>query len=312
MGRTHAERLRADGRGIVAAVYDSDRLAAEQLEQAVAPGAAVFNDLHALLTSGLAQAAIICTPTTSHFEQAVACLERGLDVLCEKPLAATRAEIVEMIERARGPGPKLMVAYQRRFWSVYRTLRRDLRSRKWGGVRAVLSHNAENWLQVYRGTWRDDPAANFGGFIGDAGSHKIDAVFYTTGLAPVDVFARCDTCGSRVEVTASVSAVLSGNVPLTMDFIGNAQHFGEHLHIHCAEADLIVQGETLWIARDQRVERYDSLEPETNPVAGFLDLLCDGGENPAPADCALPVFDFTQALLLSSKTGRSHPIAPTC
>ncbi len=305
MGRTHAERLAKDGRGEVVALFDTARSAAEQLQNEVAPKARVFDTFEELMAAKRADAVIICTPTLEHFAQATACLEQGLDVLCEKPLAATRAEIVSLIEECRRRSARLTVAYQRRFWSAYRTLRREILSGAWGQVHAVMSHNAENWQQVYGGTWRDDPHANWGGFIGDAGSHKIDVLFYVTGRAPMEVFARCDNRGSRVEVAAGVSATCDNGALLTMDFIGNAQHFGEHLHIHCDKADFIVQGYTLWIVRDQGMERFEPLAPETDPVAGFLDYLCDGGENPAPPDCALPVFDFTQAILASNRTGRA-------
>lgn len=54
------------------------------------------------------------------------------------------------------------------------------------------------------------------------GSHKIDAVFYVTGLAPVDVWARSQNQGSNVQINTSVSGRLRGEVLLCMDFIGNA------------------------------------------------------------------------------------------
>ena len=138
-----------------------------------------------------------------HFEQASAFLERGVPVLCEKPLARRRAEILELVAVVERTGVLLSVAYQRRRWATYRALCILVASGEFGAVRAVMSHNIENWQQTIGGTWRDDPEANPGGFIGDAGSHKIDAVFFVTGLKPREIFARCDRCGSRVEITVN-------------------------------------------------------------------------------------------------------------
>lgn len=302
MGRTHAERVRTDGRGRIAALYDADRSAAVRLQQETAPDAVVFDHLDALLRSEGLSAAVVCTPTTSHFEQVLACRRRGLHVLCEKPLAESGERIDALIDEVHRGGPHAMLAYQRRFWSTYRMLRREVQSGRWGAVRAVTSHNVEHWQPTITGTWRDDPEINIGGFVGDAGSHKIDAVFYVTGLQPTEVFARSWTCGSRVEVVTSVSAVLEGDVPLCMDFIGHAQYLGEDLHIHCAEADLMIRDRRAWIARDNAVGPLEPVEPDSNPVSGFFDLL-GGSPNIAPFECGRPVFDFTEAVLASGRSG---------
>ncbi len=308
MGRLHTERLQADGRGRVVTLFDRDRAAAERLRNELAPGAAVCDSLSALLASADLDAAVICTPTTSHYDQVRACRERGLHVLCEKPLAESRERILALIDDANRAGPHCALAYQRRHWSAFRTLRREVQSGRWGRVRAVTSHNVEHWQPIIAGTWRDDPAINVGGFVGDAGSHKLDAVIYVTGLAPREVFARSWNCGSRVEIVSSVSAILEGDVPLCMDFIGHAQYLGEDLHVHCAEADLMVRDRRVWIGRNNRVEPLEPVEPDSNPVAGFLDLLDGRVANVAPFACALPVFDLTCAILDSSRTGRTVAI----
>ena len=227
-------------------------------------------------------------------------------VLCEKPLADIRDRIVELIEKAARGAPTLAVAYQRRYSSIYRTLRRELQAGRWGPIRAVTAQLVEDWQSTIGGTWRDDPVHNLGGFVGDAGSHKIDVVFYVTGRKPVEVFARCDRCGSQVEIVTTVCGRLEGDVSLGMNFLGHAHHLGEDFHITCDKADLLVRDERLWIARDNRVEPFPEaeMEPDSSPVSGFIDLLDEKQPNPAPPDCALPVFDFTQAILESSRTNR--------
>jgi predicted dehydrogenase len=305
MGRLHCERILADGRSQVAALFDIDPAAATALGQAMAPDAAILARFDDLVAQPGIEAAIVCTPTQLHFEQASAFLEQGIPVLCEKPLARRRLEIMQLIEASHHPGRLLSVAYQRRRWATYRMLRQLVRSGEFGAVRSVMSHNIENWQQTIGGTWRDDPDSNPGGFIGDAGSHKIDAVFFVTGLRPTDVFARCDKCGSQVEITASISALLEGGVPLTMDFVGHAQHFSEILAVHCERADLTLREGEIWIGRDGRAERLPIAEADCNPVAAFLEALLNKGENFAPPECALPVFDFTQAIFESARSGRS-------
>ena len=327
IGRLHAERIRADGRGRIVAVTDPHRESAERLRRELAPEAAAFETLPDLLCQSAIDAAVICSPTSLHFEQAMKLLDRRVPTLCEKPLAETRERIVALIERAMGVAgvermrapsaarwgltafdpshPVLLsLAYQRRYWSTFRTLRREVQSGRWGCVRSVTTHSSERWQQTIAGTWRDDPAFNPGGFIGDAGSHKIDMVFFVTGLAPVEVFAHSDQRGSRVPIVTTLSGRLTNDVALSMNFVGDAQHWREDFCVHCEQADLSIHEGVLWIAHDNRIEPLTDLEPESNPNTAFLDCLLDGATNHAPPGCALAVWDFTQAILTSARTGQ--------
>jgi predicted dehydrogenase len=299
MGRWHAERLRASGRAEIVTLFDSHAPSAAALRDALAPTATVAASVEDLVQTPGLDAVIVCTPTDLHLAHAMAALGAELHVLCEKPLADTREGLEALIRAAEQSDRKSTLAYQRRFWGTYRTLRREAQSGKYGPILAVTSHNTERWEQRIAGTWRDDPRANPGGFLGDAGSHKLDALFYVTGLAPVEVFARSRKSGSRVEIITSVSALLTGDVPLTMDFVGHANHQAEDLTIHCAEADLMIRDWRVWIARNNVVEPLEPLEPHTDPTTGFLDYLDGRTENLAPFTAARPVFDMTTMILRS-------------
>ena len=309
MGRHHGQLLNADGRGEIVALLDFDRATAESLREQCCPAARVCDDLDELVSHDDVDAAIICTPTAEHHRQAAACLERGWHLLCEKPLAANRGEILDLIRRAdegQRSGRVFSLGYQRRHTSLYRTIRREVRSGRWGAVRAIVSHNVENWQPTIAGTWRDDPRQNPGGFVTDAGSHKLDSLFYITGLEPREAFARCQTWGSQVEIVSSVSALLSGGVTATIDFIGHAQYLGEDLAIHCERADLMLRHGEFWIACEGRMDRQPIDEPESTPVASFLDSILLGAAELSPPSAALPVFDLTQAILESGR--RQQPV----
>ena len=306
MGRHHTQKLIADGRGQVVALMDAHQETAKSLQTEFCPDAQMASSLPELLQIEAIDAAIICTPTAEHYRQSVACLDRGWHLLCEKPLASTRDEILELVQRAeqaRSKGQVFSLGYQRRHTSLYRTLRREIQLGRWGAVRAIVSHNVENWQQTIGGTWRDDPKQNPGGFLTDAGSHKLDSLFYVTGLRPLEAFARSQTCGSHVEIVTSVSALFSGDVVASIDFVGHAQYLGEDLHLHCERADLMIRHSELWIAREGKMERLTADEPESTPVEGFLDSILDGAVDLSPPEAALPVYDLTQAIL---ESGRQH------
>ncbi|MBI3465437.1 MAG: Gfo/Idh/MocA family oxidoreductase [Planctomycetes bacterium] len=354
IARLHAQRLLADPRARIVDLCDLDLAATRQLRDELTLDARVFSDLPGMLGSCVLDAVVICTPTLLHFDQVLTCRQRGLHVLCEKPLADTRERIVQLIELSRACGPVLSVSYQRRYDAIYRTMRREVQSGRWGPVQSVTTHSAERWQQTIAGTWRDDPQVNPGGFLGDAGSHKIDMLFFVTGLAPVEVFAHSQRRGSRVEIVTTVSGLLTrvshqpGTAPtqpphkpdapakeiaarpslarqacvvgekcgltdgvaLSMNFIGNAQHWREDFHVHCADADLVIREGAMWIARNNLFEKFEDLEPASSPDIAFLDVITKGAPNEAPPDCALPVFDFTQAVLESARTRKIVQLNP--
>ncbi len=315
MGRLHLERLRRDGRGIAVALFDAEASAVETLRRELASDAAGFTQIDDLLNNTMADAAIICTPTSLHFEQVRACRSRGWSVLCEKPLADQREDVLALIADNQSGGPIISIAYQRRTWPIYLEFRDAVQSGQFGRVCSVTVINTERWQQSIGGTWRDDPQINRGGFLGDAGSHKVDMAFFVTGLKPVDVFARHERCGSRVEIVSSISARLDGDVPLTMHFAGNANTYREDMHVHCEHADLLLRDWQLWLGRDNSLEplpvsnpawqsargRSPLTNPDLddlgNPVRAILDQLLLSAPAVAPPECALPVFDFTQAAL---------------
>lgn len=307
MGRVHGRLLSQDNRAVILAVCDRDLAAAERLRAELAPQAAVCQQFEDLLPRGDIDAVVICTPTREHYAQVRACLERGWHVLCEKPLAATAEEIQHLItlgQVARTRGLQFSVGYQRRYWGTYRTLRREIQSGRWGPVRAVSLHAVEAWQPTIPGTWRDDPQQNPGGFVGDAGSHKLDILFYLTGLSPREVFARSWRRGSHVEIVLSATVVMGEDVPVTIELVGDGHHLGETWALHCAEADLLLQQNQLWVGRHERLEPQPVQEPHTEPIFGFVESILSRAENLAPPECAWPVFQLTQALLESSRTGR--------
>ena len=77
---------------------------------AAAAGIAAYADLERMLDRVRLEAVTVCAPPVDHAALTIACLERGLHVLCEKPLAVTTGEAWEMCETARRNGLQLAVA----------------------------------------------------------------------------------------------------------------------------------------------------------------------------------------------------------
>ncbi|MDQ1579751.1 MAG: hypothetical protein QOD05_526 [Microbacteriaceae bacterium] len=128
----------------------------------------------------------ICSPGSSHAEIAIAALNAGKHVLCEKPLANTVAEaelMAEAAEVAARSGVYAMVGFSyRRVPAI--TFARDLVAQgRVGDIRQVRAQYLQDWLVDAQGpmTWRLDKEQAGSGSLGDIGAHAIDAVQFITG-----------------------------------------------------------------------------------------------------------------------------------
>lgn len=305
VGRLHAQRLADDARVELAVCCDPDRPTAERLRDEYAPRAAVECDAARALTEHDLRAIVICSPTLAHYEQCRLAFDRGLDVLCEKPLCGRREEIVDLLDRSTRLGRLLVVSYQRRYKSPYVTARRELTERAdwYGPLKQVHIFVCERWQQTIHGTWRDDPQVG-AGYFGDAGSHQIDVVNFIAGQRPTAVLAVSDRRGSRVQIVTQAFAKLSGGAGLDAHFVGDAHHWREDIHFHCRDGDLLLRSEKLFRAKQNQIEEIVDLQPNGSPDRAFVDAILEGQPTSSPAEIALPMHDWTAAVLRSIHDGR--------
>src|SRR3954447_8609666 len=121
IGRHRMRALAESGAAEVAAIADPTP---ESLEDAArdAPGARVAGDLDELLDAGL-DGIVIATPSALHADQAVAALEAGLAVFCQKPLGRTAAETTRVVRAARTADRLLGVDLSYRFTEAAQAVR---------------------------------------------------------------------------------------------------------------------------------------------------------------------------------------------
>ena len=118
MGRYHAQKLAARSDCTLVAVADPDRARAEAV--AAAHGCAAFPDVTRIF--GMADAAVVSVPTERHREIAGACLEAGLHVLVEKPIAVDMREADELVSLAKRKKCVLRVGHVERGNAAFRAL----------------------------------------------------------------------------------------------------------------------------------------------------------------------------------------------
>ena len=140
----------------------------------------------------------IVTPGDTHAEIAIAALEAGKHVLCEKPLANTVAEAEAMADaaaRAAEKGIRSMVGFTYRRVPAA-TFARDLvAAGRIGDVRQVRASYRQDWLMDAEAplTWRMQKDRAGSGALGDIGAHAVDLAEYITGLRLESVSGVIDT-----------------------------------------------------------------------------------------------------------------------
>jgi predicted dehydrogenase len=110
MGRAHARAALRAGAKVVA-VSDADLVVAKKVALALGTGA-LYGSLDEVIRPDRIDAVHVCTPAGRHLESAHLALDRGLHVLCEKPVAETVDETQELFERAARNGVILCPSQQ--------------------------------------------------------------------------------------------------------------------------------------------------------------------------------------------------------
>ena len=140
----------------------------------------------------------ICTPGDTHAEMAIAALEAGKHVLCEKPLANSVEEAERMTaaaDSAAARGVFAMCGFSYRRTPALALAKRYVDEGRLGEIRHVRAQYLQDWLSDADAplTWRLDKAKSGSGSLGDIGAHSIDAAQWITGQSIVGVSALLET-----------------------------------------------------------------------------------------------------------------------
>jgi predicted dehydrogenase len=211
MGAVHARAIRRSGGVVVGAVGStpgSSRRATEELG-AERPVETVGE----LLASDL-DVVHICTPNATHAPLVRAAIAAGKHVICEKPLAVSRAEAEELAGLAAESGVTATVPFVYRFYPTVREARNRVADGTSGPVRLLHGSYLQDWLAAETDdNWRVDAAA--GGpsrAFADIGVHWCDLAEFVSGHRIVAVAAQTMTAvpsrGGRPVATEDAAVVL--------------------------------------------------------------------------------------------------------
>lgn len=173
----------------------------------VLPNARLYDSLESLLAAekGL-DFVVLCTPPHVHAKQTIMALEKGLHVLCEKPLALDTDEL-ESIERASASGSR--VAYCAHNWAfspIWSKIQELLATGALGEVRHAELHvlRSQPAASAVPGDWRKDPKLAGGGILVDHGWHNMYLARRVVSGEPSQIQSALHRSASGVDDEATV------------------------------------------------------------------------------------------------------------
>ena len=288
MGRGHARSIERAGLGKIVAAVDPNEDARSRVVSA--HGAKGYDSVEAMLDTEKIDAAVVATTNPYHARVTVPCLEAGVSVLCEKPMATTFADCVRMTEAQGAPLPFLQIGFELRTCAPFRIINEIIASGEIGEVRHV--HFLQTPGAKHRGSWhvQRDVA---GGLFLEKLCHQVDTFRMLLGSDPEEVVAiAADNVMPHYEVPDNMYATFKfphGKAAHISFIVGRAAEPAEHTaeeymdKAHWLEYIIIGTGGSismpLWKMelvvthqRDGRIEFGRRIELEgTNPEAPYHD-----------------------------------------
>lgn len=201
IGRRHIEAIARSADAVLAAIVDP---AAAARDHAAQLGVPHFADLTGCLAAGGVDGVILATPNQLHIQGAEACIDAGLPVLIEKPIATDVESARAMVERAEAKGVAVATGHHRRHNPLIAAAKKAIVD---GGIGRVVSAHCMFWLSkpddYFAPEWRRAAGAGpvFVNLI-----HDLDLMRHLVGdLRAVQAFRSSAVRGNPVEESCAVA-----------------------------------------------------------------------------------------------------------
>ncbi len=254
--------------------------------------------------AALCDGAIVCAPPSSHHGLCSHLLERGIPVLCEKPLDLSVAAAEQLFALAAAKGTTLMMASKFRYVDDVQQAKALIASGALG--RVIGYHNAFSGRVDMAGRWNADPAISGGGVLMDNGTHSVDIARFLLGpieaiqaerhtrAQAIDVEDACSLLFRSGEVVGQISLTWSAQLATTtfIDIYGSDGTvligWGESKHKLGSDEDWTVFG-----------RGYDKNAAFQNQLQNFIDAAAGRAEPLVSAADAIASVAAVQAAYAS-------------
>lgn len=289
--------------GVLTALCDNDEAKLEKARENYASmQVSFFNDYKEMLDSGLIDVVLVEVPHYQHPEIVTECLQRGINVICDKPAGVYTKQVREMNEIAKKSAAKFGMMFNQRTNCVYRKMREMIAGGELGELQRV-NWVITDWFRTQNyydsGSWRATWKGEGGGVLINQCPHQIDLVQWIVGEMPVSVRGFCKYGRWHdIEVEDEVTAFFEYKNGATGTFItttGEAPGTNR-LEISGTKGKLVCEAEKLYFYRnEQDSQAFSKTEPNgfAKPKMEKIEVETDG-RNPQHVGI---INNFANALL---------------
>jgi predicted dehydrogenase len=155
----------------------------------------------------------IVTPNHVHYRAARAFIERGIHVICDKPMTTTLEDAEALCQLVRKHDVVFALTHNYSGYPLVKQARAMVRAGELGEIRKIVAEYSQGWLSTRieatgqkQADWRTDPARAGTGALGDIGSHAEHLARYVTGLEIEQLCADVSTFveGRRIDDDANL------------------------------------------------------------------------------------------------------------
>ncbi|MFC0472680.1 Gfo/Idh/MocA family protein [Halalkalibacter kiskunsagensis] len=287
--------------------------------------AKAYTSYEELLASPDVDAVSVCTPNYLHAPVSIAALQAGKHVLCEKPMATSRADAEKMIATAKESNKKLMIAHNQRFVPSHQKARQLIENGEVGKIysfRTAFGHGGpERWSADGEVSWFFKKDEAFIGAMGDLGVHKTDLLRFILGEEFVEVGAFVETSAKQnadvddtaVCVLKSESGII-GTLAASWSYVSKEDNstiiYGENAILRLEDDpvnSLVVQ------YKNGEVVKYELGGIQTNEAGGqnntqvidqFVNAILQDVEPPVSGEEGMKSLQVVLSALESNETKR--------
>lgn len=315
IGRNHVAAIRRLGSLEITGIADPVTSAATELAGTLPHAPATYASLSDLLSAGVPDVVVICTPSGQHVEQALLAVRSGAHVVVEKPLDVT-VEACRPLIGAAAPGQVVSVISQHRFDPATVTVAQEIADGTFGTLTSAVASVPWYRSQEYydQASWRGTLALDGGGAVMNQGVHTVDLLVHLMGV-PAEVFAWTGLVAHEgIEVEDVAAAVLrfpSGALATLHATTAAYPGTGVRLALHGTRGTAVIQDDLLEYAS---FPVFDTPRRDDSFVVGHLrqyaDIVAAIEQGRAPAvgvPEAVEALAVVEAVYRSAATGR--PVA---
>lgn len=257
-----------------------------------------YHDYRDMLSSGHVDSVVICTPHTTHFEQIMTSLDRGMNVLCEKPIVCTIDHAHQVLKKIAESGKTFVLNYQCHYQPEFLYIKQQLEEGTYGRIQFVQGLQCQGWLKGCAGSWRHDPALSGGGQLNDSGSHLLAVLLFSTGLSVESVAGFIDNMTVPVDINSALSIKFVGGALGNLSVIGNYPSWHEDITITCENGAFLMRNGKLEVCPSDG-KRFtpasEDMPKGNNPDDNFINVIMGREEVGSPAIWGLRVTELTQS-----------------